>query len=214
MTATTRSDAASWFPGWRRLLIVAGLGVALGLASRLGDRLPSDAAWLFNMIGPWAAVAFFVGARGRSSRAGAVLGAAVLLAAVATYYAVTPVLVELRIARESLLAAPVWALGGLIGGALYGAAGTWWRRGVSLRPVGVALLGGLLAAEALVSFYRGGRSGDFLFGVELALGLALPWLLLDERRERGPAFGMVLVLSVGAFVAVSLIRTFTNSLGG
>jgi hypothetical protein len=50
--------------------------------------------------------------------------------------------------------------------------------------------------------------------VELTLGLVLPWLLLEERRERQVSFVLVLIISVGAFGAVSLVRAFTNSLGG
>ena len=196
------------------MLLAVVVGLVIGAASRLGDRLPSDAAWFFNVIGPWALVSFWIGSRARGWRSGAVLGALVLLVGVAAYYGLTPLTLSRGRARSSLAAGPVWAVGALLGGALYGVAGSWWRRRTPLGPVAVALLGGLLAAEGLLSFYRGGRSGDFLFGVESALGLVLPWMLLDERRERRFAFVLTLLLAVGAFGAVSLIRAVTNSLGG
>src|SRR5436190_13017457 len=69
------------------VLVPIGVGVGLGVVSRLGDRLPGGLAWAFNLGGPWLAVAFVLGRYGRSMRDAAFCVALTLVTAVSSHYA-------------------------------------------------------------------------------------------------------------------------------
>jgi len=214
--ATVKSPAPrarSAWPSWGQFAAAVGFGLLLGTVARLGDQTGKDLAWVFNLGGPWFIIAFIYGARVRRVLAGAI-GAALLMAvAVATYYLLAP---SFDVPREAAAAVPltvIWTFVGGVGGAAMGAGGALWQAATGARrAVGVALLAGVLAGEGLVQYLRLGRGGDFVFGIELALGLMLPFALLSDGREREWSLAVTAAMTVFAFFAVFVIRLFTKSL--
>lgn len=177
-----------------RLTAVLALGLALGAASRLGDRLPAGPDWIANLAGPWLAVAFLVGFTCASRRLGALLGALVLLTGVASYYAV---LVAEQGGVPVPAAASFWLGGALVGGPLLGAAGAVLRsrHGVH-RGAAVVLLAGTLAGESAFLLERGHSLAESaVIGSELLVGLALPLVLIRSWRERAIALAATALLS-------------------
>ena len=168
--------------------VPASLGVAIvvGLATGaltqvLQGVLPDAIGSLANSVTPWLAVAFVVGSR--TSRAGlaAVTGALTLLGALAGYYW----LVELRFGYGPQLRGAVllWLVAAVVGGPVFGLAGSWWRGD---RPWRRAAAAALLGAAAIAE-------GVYLSRIEtvaavapayLVAGLAIPVLLGRGRDDR------------------------------
>ena len=138
-------------------------------------------------------MAFVLGASARTIPTGALRGVIGLLSAVAAYYAADrgSSAHGVRVIGASH-AATVWAAVALVAGPVMGGAGAVWRHGAGWpRAIGVALFASALFAEGFVfgapRLIRVDQvsvdPGALLFGVEMILGLALPWLLL-RRGER------------------------------
>jgi hypothetical protein len=108
--------------------------------------MPGQWNTLVNSGAIWLVAPFFVGAATASRRGAAVLGTVVLLATVGGYYGAA----GLAGAPMSTWMMAFWLGVALVAGPLYGVAGRWWRdEKRALRVIGVALLGGVLVAEAL-----------------------------------------------------------------
>lgn len=159
--------------------VALGIGGLVGVATFFGQGvMPGQWNTLVNSGAIWLVPPFFVGARVRPRSLAAVLGAAVLLATVAGYYATA----DLAGAPMSTWMTAFWFGVAVVAGPIYGLAGRWWHdeRRV-LRVIGVALLGGIFVAEglylmAVLHYFWSG-------GVMLAAGLiATP--LLARRDDR------------------------------
>jgi hypothetical protein len=189
------------------------------VVSRLGDRLGGGFAWAFNIGGPWLAVAFVLGRYGRSFRDAAFRGALVLVTAVISYYAFVRFVEHLpghlyRNYRSPsrlmtlVTGGPAWIPIAIIGGALLGVSGLGSRSSgrAVVRVVSVALMSGVLAGEGLLWLVRRGNAGDFVFALEMVVGVTLPWLLLRERSEQLRAWWIAVAIGLGVLAIEAMIR--------
>lgn len=200
-------------------LVVAGaLGILLSWSTR-ADGAPDDlAVQVRTAIGglstPWLLIPFLAGALCLGVRAGALLGTACSLAAVAGWYVMTSGAPDLTGSgvldevRRGLSDKAFYLLAALVLAPLMGAFGAWWRRARSLSPAVVAGLllvleplamwglswldrhdvlpdGGLpLGLDRLLLSY-GARTG-VLVG-ELVLGIAVVYLFARRSKPVGSA---------------------------
>ncbi len=198
------------------LAMVAGL--ALGLFSSLGDRLPADTflhvvVALANAAGPWLVTAFVVGAMTGTPLAGAITATAGLVAAVAVYY--LTIYVAGNTVADLVRSAGVWLTVSVVVGPLLGAAGGAWARPRRRfdRIGAVALLAGTLAAEAIlrliqVEAWTGldlARTDIQVGLIELAVAGVLPAVLLSRgERLRGYLAAAVATAVAAVLIAVAL----------
>ena len=213
------ADEGRRLGGYALLALVAG--VALGLFSGFGDRLPPETALhvvvaLANAAGPWLVTAFVVGALAGAPLAGAITATAALFAAVAIYY-LTIYLAGNTVA-DLVRSAGVWLAVSVVVGPLLGAAGgAWLRPRASWHRVGaVGLLAGTLAAEAIlrliqVEAWTGldlARTDIQVGLIELGAAAVVPAVLLRRgERLRGyvaAAIGTVAatVIAAGALAGI------------
>ena len=201
------------------LALLAGL--ALGLFSGLGDRLPADTVLhvvvaLANAAGPWLVTAFAVGALAGAPVAGAFTATAALAAAVAVYY--LTIYLGGNSVADLLRSAGVWLGVSVVVGPLLGAAGGAWARPRRAfdRIWAAALLAGTLAAEAIlrliqVEAWTGldlARTDIQVGLIELAAAVVIPAALLSPgERLRGylaaaVATTVATILSAGVLAAI------------
>lgn len=204
---------AAWRQRFRPWLVSALLGVALGAASLLGDavgiRMLNGHA---NAAGPWLLVAFAAGLVHRDLRAGAIGGALSLVAAVSTYYLGIPVLWAPDHAYAGPLIA-LWLIAAVVGGAVFGAAGSTWVRATGRsRAIAGALLPAALLAEAAhrlvqiepwTGFDASGTYAQVMLAEVLAGVIAL-WLVVrgPDRRATSVAAAGLTVAGLATFLAV------------
>ena len=176
------------------VLAIAG-GLAFGAADQyLGSRsaLGAWVAAVSGMSAPWLVLPFVAGmSQERRDRAIA-LGLVVTIAALAGYFAMTySPLENVPIARFApgigrLVISgynPLWILGGLVSGPLYGYLGHRWR--VAPSWIGSAVVTAALCLEAPARRLVGMPTGPGLvWGVEVAVGVAA-----------AGAFGLAIVAS-------------------
>jgi hypothetical protein len=197
-------------------------GAALGIAAWWTDQLgfPWTALIPANAIGAWLGVAFVLGASARTVHTGALRGLIGLLSAVAAYYLLIGLLGEGFRAIGASHAATVWGAVALLAGPVLGVAGATWRHGHGRpRSVAVAVLAASLIAEGIV--FGAGRwahsdqvladPGAFILAGEVALGLALPWLLL-RPGERRVGYAAAVLFSFVAAVAIGPLDTLLRTL--
>lgn len=198
------------------LALVAGL--ALGLFSGLGDRLPPDTILhvvvaLANAAGPWLVTAFVVGALAGAPLAGALTATAALAAAVSVYY--LSIYLAGNEVADVARSAGVWLAVSVVVGPLLGAAGGAWARprGAFDRIGAVALLAGTLAAEAIlrliqVEAWTGldlARTDIQVGLIELAAAAVLPAVLLSPGdRLRGYLGAAIATAGATVLTAVAL----------
>lgn len=196
--------------GARRTALATGLGVLLGVSSRLGDLLPGALAWPFNMGSPWLAVAFMAGAIGCGLWGGAARGAVALVTAVAAYYGYMHYVEgQANLSYLRNIAAP-WLGVALVGGPLFGFAGALRRTGSPrARIAAVALLAGALMEESALLLLRPyNLATRAVISLGLVAAVALPWLLLRDRREALAALGLTAgfgVAGAGAMAALLVV---------
>jgi hypothetical protein len=206
------------------LALVAGL--ALGLFSGLGDRLPADTPLhvvvaLANAAGPWLVTAFVVGALAGAPLAGALTATGALVAAVAVYY--LSIYALGNTVADLVRTAGVWlAVSAVVGPLLGVAGGAWVRPRAAWHRVGaVGLLAGTLAAEGILRLIQveawtglDPTRTDIQVGlIELAAAVALPAVLLSNgERLRGylaaaMATVAATVIAAGALAAIRWVLT-------
>jgi hypothetical protein len=201
----------------RRIGLVAALGVGLGVFSAVGDGIVFLAAPA-NAVGPWIVAAFAAGVVAGHERSGAIFGALALVVAVVTYY------VGVRLMWgdafiDPLRASAVWGAVAILVGAPLGLAGGAWAGGDERwRVPSVAVLSGLLFAEAIARFvevegWTGidlGRSALQVWLIDATAAIIAPLVLLDRQRWAAAYICSVVVGVLGAAVlaaSLSLIRS-------
>ncbi|HEX5578553.1 MAG TPA: DUF6518 family protein [Candidatus Limnocylindria bacterium] len=208
-------------PIGRYALLALVSGIALGLFSGFGDRLPPDTPLhvvvaLANAAGPWLVTAFAVGAMAGAPATGALTATAALVAAVAVYY--LSIYLMGNAVADLVRTAGVWLAVSVVVGPLLGAAGGAWVRPRAPRHrIGaVGLLAGILAAEAIlrliqVEAWTGldlARTDIQVGLIELAAAVVVPAVLLrPDERLRGYlaaaiATAAAAILAAGALAAI------------
>ncbi|MDF1602920.1 DUF6518 family protein [Nocardioides sp. YIM 152315] len=132
----------------RRLAVLVGCGVALGVLSAQGADLPGALRALPDLGTPWLVLAFVAGRGARDVRRAALTAVAVVEAGLVTYYLWQATLG----AGGSMLAdygAPVWLVSGALLGGLFGGAGWLGEHSESgpVRLLAWAVLAGVPVAE-------------------------------------------------------------------
>lgn len=197
----------------RGMALALMAGAILGVLSRLGDHLLSDAFKdLADVGGLWLVTAFAVGATVSTAGQGAITGTLTLLTAVSTYYLSTYMLDEPITGARTIprlgFVGP-WIVAALVGGPIFGGAGFLWRTWQGwLRVVAVALVSGFLTAESVLWLLRG-TSMMSVSGAELVCAAVLPWLML-RPGERLMAVGLA---SGFGLVALATFSTVVALLG-
>jgi hypothetical protein len=198
------------------------VGAALGAAAWLSDQLQWPYSLLIpaNMIGVWLGVAFALGASARTIPTGALRGLIGLLAAVAVYYLLFAALGAGYRAIGAGHAATVWGLVALLAGPVLGGAGAVWRH-ASGRPraVAVAVLAAALIAEGVVFGVTrlvhidqlGNDPGALLYAAEIAIGAALPAILL-RSGERASGYAVTAGFAILAAVAIGPVTSILRNL--
>jgi Family of unknown function (DUF6518) len=163
---------------WLWPLVVAA-GAIFGAASIYPYYfVPGPAHILGNSAAIWLLLAFLIGiVAGRPLRS-AVAGTMLLVALVATFFAISHLLYSsVHVARLTVF----WLCTALIGGPFFGLSGAAWRSGDPLwRGVTAALVGSAFVSEA-IAFQGSEGIGRLL---EVLLGVALTILLTSGRRQR------------------------------
>ena len=148
MDGATAADGPRLHRSWSTAALLAVVvGVAAGALTLVGQRfLPGQWNTLVNSGAIWLAPVFFVGSRMPSLPWGAWAGGATLLATLAGYYVPS----TLGGTPHSPFFVALWVGVAFVAGPLFGVAGCAWRSDRrTLRVVGVAMFGGVLAAEGL-----------------------------------------------------------------
>lgn len=196
----------------------AGLGAAAWLSDQLG--YPLGILIPANTIGVWLAVAFVLGGSARTVPTGALRGLIGLLSAVVAYYVLIAAFGEGFRAIGASHAATVWGGVALIAGPVMGGAGAIWRYGTGWpRAIGVAVLAAALVGEGVVFGaprlvhvdQLGHDPGAFLYLAEIAIGLALPFVLL-RRGERLRGYVATGALAVVAAAAIGPVTTLVRGI--
>lgn len=184
--------------------VVALAGVALGVLSHLGDRTDNVlVVYAFNVGGPWVVAAFAVGAwfGGRNATAAVAASAAVaaLVVADVVYY-----VAGWRIGTYStglaLRNTVLWAAASLVVGGPAAAGGwAWARRVPPWGEVGVGLMAGALAGEAIWVVRHVVHDERVL--AEVAVALALAWVL---ARHGSRAVALLTTVVVAATIELGI----------
>jgi hypothetical protein len=196
-------------------------GAALGAAAWVSDELGYPVGLLIpaNAIGIWLGVAYALGASARTLPTGALRGLIGLLAAVAAYYLLFATLGDGIRAIGAGHAATIWGAVALIAGPVMGGAGAVWRyesgwpRAIAVAVLSAALIGEgvVFGGGRLLSFDPGVDPGSIILGLEIVIGLALPWILL-RRQERVRGYVASAVLAFAAIVAIGPVTTFIRGI--
>jgi hypothetical protein len=184
--------------------VVAVAGVALGALSHLGDRTDNIVVlYAFNVGGPWVVAAFAVGAwlgaRNATATQAASAAVATLVLADVVYY-----VAGWRIGTYStglaLRNTVLWAAASLVVGGPAAAGGwAWARRMPRWGDVGVGLMAGALAGEAIWVVRHVVHDERVL--VEVAVALVLAWVL---ARHGSRALALLTTVAVAATIEVGI----------
>lgn len=173
-----------------------------------------------NAIGAWLGVSFVLGASARTIPTGALGGLVGLVSAVGAYYLFIGILGEGFRAIGASHAAMVWGAVALLAGPLFGLGGGTWRHAmVGPRAISVALLAAAWIGEGV--YFGAGRHarldalitdpGALVLAAEVALGVALPWLLLG-RGDRLRGYIATFALAAVAVAAIGPVVTFSRGI--
>jgi hypothetical protein len=179
-------------------LVAAIVGLVFGAVDQyLGTIRFGPWAWTVSgMSAPWLVLPFVVGMTQDRSRRAMAVGLVVTLAALVGYFAMTYSPMEGTPIDEFLpgfwtIAStgynPLWILGGIVTGPLFGFLGHRWR--VERWWVSAALVAGALCLEPLARGVTGRLSPQpFVWGVEVALGAVVAAasiaMVANARRAR------------------------------
>jgi Family of unknown function (DUF6518) len=177
---------------WLWPAAVAG-GSVLGAVSVYPYEYVSGSAHLLgNSAAIWLLLPFGAGALAARPVRGAIAGGVALLATVLAFYGVMRLLFpDGHFGAIGLF----WLGAAVIGGPVFGAAGSWWRTGPpAVAGLASAVLGAAFIAEA-VAFQRS-MGTDAAVMAEALFGAALPVALARGRRQRLVALVVLPVLIV------------------
>jgi uncharacterized membrane protein (UPF0136 family) len=179
-------------------VVAAIVGLLFGAVDQyLGTIRFGPWAWTVSgMSAPWLVLPLAVGMTQDRDRRAAALGLVVTLSALVGYFAMTYSPMEsvpidqflpgfVRIATTGYN--PLWILGGIVTGPLFGFLGHRWR--VARSWVSAALVAGALCLEPLARAVTGRLSPQpFVWGVEVALGAIVAAascsVIVQARRTR------------------------------
>ena len=190
----------------RLLGLTVAAGVLVGVVGWASDDGPRVVDWAGAVAAGWLIGAFAAGALAGGGVRAALAGAGTLVVGVATYYALFHPM------RPALLVVILgWAAFGAVVGAVFGWAGGAWRTRRA-QAVGVALLAGALAGEAilLLGQWEHPTARAVLIG-ELVLGAALPFLL--ARRQLARALPLTAAVAVAVPVCEQAVREAMRAAG-
>jgi hypothetical protein len=202
----------------RALVVALVVGLALGFATQdLQAKLPGNWNTLANSGVVWVVFAFTVTAVLRLPAGwSAVLGFITLVGALAGYYASARFIDDVTSSASTMA---VWLFAALVGGPVFGVAGSWWSAGGAVRStvswwsagggrlrsegrlwqlsrpvVAVALLSGAFLAEGI--YFLGQVENKHASGlVEIVLAVLAPMMLARTNRDR--LTGLLLLLPLG-----------------
>ena len=196
-----------------RLLAAPLIGGTWGVLCWWGDRWDGPAAFAVNAIGPWLLLAFAIGAWVRALLPGMLAATAALTTAVLTYYTTYDVAYQLDPTQGTRYFTPggqAWLALALAAGIVVGALGVCWRRGHH-PALAAGLLGGALAGEGIYQLremrHYASEAANTPTDVALvllciALGLALPLVLVRLRRPHQPVPGMLRAAAITVSLAL------------
>lgn len=184
--------------------VMASAGVALGLLSHIGDRTDNVVVlYAFNVGGPWVVAAFAVGAwfGGRDVAATVAASAAVAALVVAdVVYYVAGWRLGTYATGLALRNIVLWAGASLIVGGPAAAGGwAWARRVPRWGDVGVGLMAGALAGEAIWVVRHVVHDERVL--AEVAVALTLVWVL---ARHGSRAVALLTTVAVAATIELGI----------
>lgn len=189
-------DVLSLRSPWARVIVVAVVGIGLGVVTQiLQSVLPTGWSQAANAISPWLLVAFLVGAAMPDRASAVVAGLATLVLALIGYYTTTQLRYGIGGGTNALI---FWGLGAVVGGPVFGLAGSVWRTGEHrYRALALGLLAATLFAEGgyhLLVLSEPGVAVGFAIA-----GLLVPLLLGRSREDRlGAYVAAVPALALGA----------------
>jgi hypothetical protein len=196
----------------RTALIAVAAGIAFGAAMRMSRHASAPIPKIGSLGVPWLALAFAVGAIERNRLRAAAGAAIALVSAVAVYYFSQWFIEGRATFGYAVRMGVLWSLGSALAGAGFGTIGSAWRRRVG-STVAVAVLSGAFAGEALLLLGTWHSSAaQVVLGCELALGLALPFVLA-RRREIAPALGLAVVVALTLAATEAVIRGAMHAAG-
>lgn len=186
----------------RAALVTVGGGLALGVVDLLLQKsLPYPWANLANSSAVWAVLAFVLGYWVRAPWwRSAVAGVVLLVSAVPSYYVAATLIQNDDIATLWAPVSVLWMSFGALAGAVFGTAGAWARSSGRRKPVGVALPGAVLFAEAAL-LVDDRRSTAV---IELALGVLVILVVGRTARQRLTALAVALPFALIGYAGFRL----------
>jgi hypothetical protein len=177
-------DLVSCREPMRLFALTLTTGILVGSIGWASDHGPQLVRWSSAIAAVWLLGAFVAGAIAGSAPRAALAGAWTIVMGVATYYVLFHFVSGSLGLRYSVVVGIAWATIGVGIGAVIGWAGDAWRRRYA-RSVGVALLAGALAGEAMLLLGEWhNRAARAVLVCELVLGAMLPFLLARPRLTR------------------------------
>lgn len=181
---------------YRAILVALAVGLVTGVLTQIGQSvLPDGIRQVANSISPWLTVAFIVGTLMPRPGVAALTGFLALALALVGYYAMVLLRFGYTGGGSALI---LWTVGSVLGGAVFGPAGFYWRRGgLVQRVAAIALLAGVFVSEGI---YLTLILPEVLIGVGFAVaGLIVPLVLGRSWPERMYAWlGIIPALGLGA----------------
>jgi hypothetical protein len=195
----------------RLIALTLVAGVLVGVVGWAADEGPLLVRWTSAIAAGWLIGAFVVGALAGGGARAALAGAGTIVVGVATYYVLFHFVSGTLGLRYSVFVGFGWSVVGIGIGAVLGWAGDAWRRRHA-RAIGVALLAGALAGEAMLLLAEWeNRAARIVLVCELVLGAALPFLLARDRLAR--AVPLTAAVAVAVVVAEQAVRELMRATG-
>jgi hypothetical protein len=188
-------------------LTAVGAGLLVGALSSIGQaKLDGTLDAFANSTSTWLVAPFLVGSLAATRRGGAAAGVATCAAQLVGYYIVA----HLRGVGTTDSLVAFWVGCALVGGPVFGLAGTLWRTSAPGRKgLGMAVLAGVFVAEGLYAYWH--QLHHYLTGaLWIGIGAALALLSSRGRVVQLRWLGVTIPLGVAGEVVLtaSLRRLF------
>ena len=185
-------------PQMRLIALTIVAGVLVGTVGWLSDQGPRLLQWSSAIAAAWLVGAFAAGALAGGRLRAVLAGAGTIVVGVATYYVLFHFVTGSLGLRYSVLVGVGWSMIGVAIGGVLGWAGDAWRHRHA-PAVGVALLSGALAGEAILLLGEWeNRAARIVLAAELVLGAMLPFLLARPKLARTVALTCAVAVAVVA----------------